>query len=49
MNETNPTPSQTRLQSSALGGLRVIDFTHFNILIFAFIIDLHCIIVIDII
>ena len=29
MNETNPTPSQTRLQSSALGGLRVIDFTHF--------------------
>jgi len=29
MNPTNPTPTQTRLQSSALGGLRVIDFTHF--------------------
>jgi crotonobetainyl-CoA:carnitine CoA-transferase CaiB-like acyl-CoA transferase len=29
MNSTQPTPTQTRLQSSALGGLRVIDFTHF--------------------
>ncbi|MGE0097429.1 MAG: CaiB/BaiF CoA transferase family protein [Hydrogenophaga sp.] len=29
MNSANPTPTQTRLQSSALGGLRVIDFTHF--------------------
>ncbi|WP_439517366.1 CaiB/BaiF CoA transferase family protein [Hydrogenophaga sp.] len=29
MSETNPTPTQARLQSSALGGLRVIDFTHF--------------------
>lgn len=29
MSDKNPTPTQTRLQSSALGGLRVIDFTHF--------------------
>jgi len=29
MSKTNPTPAQARLKSSALGGLRVIDFTHF--------------------
>ena len=29
MNSTPPTPTQTRLQATALGGLRVIDFTHF--------------------
>ena len=29
MNDTNPTPTQTRLKATALGGLRVIDFTHF--------------------
>jgi crotonobetainyl-CoA:carnitine CoA-transferase CaiB-like acyl-CoA transferase len=29
MNDTNPTPTQTRLKGTALGGLRVIDFTHF--------------------
>jgi crotonobetainyl-CoA:carnitine CoA-transferase CaiB-like acyl-CoA transferase len=29
MNSTPPTATQTRLQATALGGLRVIDFTHF--------------------